>query len=500
MGNSTKREIIATIILLLFTTINAQNPITLWEKDFHANGYESFSAVIQTADSNFVCVGKITSFDELEYTDWWIVKLNGQGDTIWTSTKKTFGVSERFTDIIELKEFNNDLLIVGEADNKAYVVRMDKDGEIKWEKTYDNGYFSSSFSSVVQTYNNRFILCGAVFYYKNEKLTYDILLNSINVRGDIEWTKIYDLGNDNTEGATSIIELADSGFAIVGQEFFKFDSPWSEVFILKLDKNGDILWHKLYGTDGYDSAGEIKELQNGDLIISATYLPLNNDGDFWLLKTDKYGDTLWTKKYGGESSESSSSIDLTMDNGFIVTGSTESFTNGFIDMWVLRTDSLGNTLWTQNYGGRYGDDGNSVITTFTGDYVIAGLHISEEFVENDSNYKQTHNGYAIRIADNFVNIIDEDIPTCVSEYKLSQNYPNPFNPLTIINYAIPKDGFVNLTVYNILGQQVAVFVNKYQATGRYSVEFNAKDLPSGIYIYKLQAGEFSSTKKMVLAK
>ena len=85
------------------------------------------------------------------------------------------------------------------------------------------------------------------------------------------------------------------------------------------------------------------------------------------------------------------------------------------------------------------------------------------------------------------------------EYYLSQNYPNPFNPETKINYVIKENGFVQLSVYNILGQVVKELVNEIQSAGSHSVNFNA-DLPSGVYIYKLQTGDYISSKKMLLVK
>jgi len=88
----------------------------------------------------------------------------------------------------------------------------------------------------------------------------------------------------------------------------------------------------------------------------------------------------------------------------------------------------------------------------------------------------------------------------IADYSLSSNYPNPFNPSTTISYQIPKDGFVSLVVYNSLGQEVGTLVNQHQSIGRYEIKFEASNLPSGVYIYKLQAGEFSSVKKMLLAK
>jgi len=87
-----------------------------------------------------------------------------------------------------------------------------------------------------------------------------------------------------------------------------------------------------------------------------------------------------------------------------------------------------------------------------------------------------------------------------NKFELFQNYPNPFNPSTQISYQLPENSFVNLVVYNSLGQKVEELVNQEQTSGKYSVKFDASNLPSGVYIYKLQAGEFSSVKKMLLTK
>jgi hypothetical protein len=86
------------------------------------------------------------------------------------------------------------------------------------------------------------------------------------------------------------------------------------------------------------------------------------------------------------------------------------------------------------------------------------------------------------------------------KYQLSQNYPNPFNPETNIRYEIPKNGFVKLIVYNILGREVETLVNENQSAGAYEVSFDGSNLSSGPYFYKLQAGDFSETKKMLLIK
>lgn len=88
----------------------------------------------------------------------------------------------------------------------------------------------------------------------------------------------------------------------------------------------------------------------------------------------------------------------------------------------------------------------------------------------------------------------------VTEYALNQNYPNPFNPTTVISYSIPQNTLVSLKVYNILGKEVATLVNEQQSAGQHLVTFNASNLASGVYLYKIQAGSFSSVKKLTLIK
>jgi hypothetical protein len=92
----------------------------------------------------------------------------------------------------------------------------------------------------------------------------------------------------------------------------------------------------------------------------------------------------------------------------------------------------------------------------------------------------------------------EDENTTPVEYFLNQNYPNPFNPSTEISFSLAKSSFVIMEIYNSLGQKVAALLNKNIDPGRHKVKFNASNLSSGIYYYKIQAGEFQSVKKMLL--
>jgi hypothetical protein len=92
---------------------------------------------------------------------------------------------------------------------------------------------------------------------------------------------------------------------------------------------------------------------------------------------------------------------------------------------------------------------------------------------------------------------EKELPT---EYRLEQNYPNPFNPSTTIQFSLPRSGFVTLKVFSILGEEVATLASEELPAGRYTTRWNANGLPSGVYFYRLQTGDFAETKKLVLVK
>ena len=99
----------------------------------------------------------------------------------------------------------------------------------------------------------------------------------------------------------------------------------------------------------------------------------------------------------------------------------------------------------------------------------------------------------------YSSVVNVDLETA-TEFALEQNYPNPFNPSTKISYSIPKASNVKLTVFNLLGQEIQVLVNETKEAGIHEINFNAQSLNSGMYLYKIESGSFTQTKKMTLIK
>jgi hypothetical protein len=116
-----------------------------------------------------------------------------------------------------------------------------------------------------------------------------------------------------------------------------------------------------------------------------------------------------------------------------------------------------------------------------------------------TSYGYSYNWFAQLRSFDIVNGLNDE-KSAPQEWKLYQNYPNPFNPTTTISYQIPKNGFVSLVVYNALGREVKTLVNEAKTQGIHSVEFNASNLPSGVYIYTLKAGEYVASRKLMLVK
>jgi len=497
-------------LLSTLACLSAQSD-TLWTKTYHNRGWESFRSAKQTSDSGFICIGKTYAFtgpsDRTE--DLWIVKVNQVGDTLWTKTLDINAVNETPGDVLEMKGFDYDLLIIGTVrGNKipgsedCLIMRTDQFGNIKWTKEYDYHETANRGDRVVQTSDNRFLVCGTTYDYLT--LDKNIWLLLINAKGDTIWTKSYDLGYNNWEGAYSITQTSDGGFVLTGAISFKFTSPWDDLFIMKVDKDGNFLWSKLYGGSGFDDGECIKQTKDEGFVICGKYVGENNNGQLWLLKTDINGDTLWTHTYGGDKGEWGSSIELTDDGGYIICGTTETFGNGFWDIWVVKVDSLGNLLWSKTFGDLSGDTGSSIQKTYDGGFIVSGMKSSFGGSSQD--------GYLIRLTPEDISVIDEEYHTIPNNFFLSQNFPNPFNPSTTIFYQLPTAGYVTLKIYDVLGNEIVTLVNEDQPAGNYSVKFDATDHPlrlgrkttntlsSGVYFYQLRAGCFVETKKFILMK
>ena len=197
-----------------------------------------------------------------------------------------------------------------------------------------------------------------------------------NATGDTIWTKTY--GGANSDYGKSVQQTSDGGYIIVGYSN-SFGAGSNDVYLIKTNATGDTLWTKTYGGASSDYGKFVQQTSDGGYIIVG-YSNSFGAGydDVYLLKTNATGDTLWTKTYGGADYDYGKSIQQTSDGGYIITGGTYSFGAGSNDVYLLKTNATGDTLWTKTYGSISDDEGNSVQQTSDGGYIITGVNFIDD--------------------------------------------------------------------------------------------------------------------------
>ena len=261
-----------------------------------------------------------------------------------------------------------------------------------------------------------------------------------------------------------------------------------DILLVRADDQGDTLWTKLYDGGGDESAFSIEPTSDGGYLITGTSWVMG--GDLYLIKTDAHGDTMWTRRFnGGWHSWGYSGIETT-DGGYIAVGWAIVSTDN-LDVYVVRTDVNGDSLWTKRIGGDNRDEGRCIQQTSDGNYIIAGSYQSTPGYIGDV--------WLICLG-NESSVGGRGAYSLPSVYRLHCPYPNPFNSSTTISYEIPNSGKVSITIHNVLGQRVVILMSGVVSPGLHSVPWDAKDLPSGIYFCRMEAGRFAQMKKVVVLK
>ena len=187
---------------------------------------------------------------------------------------------------------------------------------------------------------------------------------------DTLWTKTY--GGPNDDHGCSVIETADYGYLITGYTS-SFGNGGFDLYVIKTNSAGDTLWTKTYGgtSNDYGRSGQIAP-GAGYAVGGYTWSFGQGGSDFYLVRIDQNGDTVWTRTYGGTGYDEAYSLAVTPDRGYLLAGSTNSFGAGAFDVYVVKTDSLGLMEWARTYGGTENDEAYSVQPTQDGGYIVAG--------------------------------------------------------------------------------------------------------------------------------
>jgi hypothetical protein len=330
-----------------------------------------FSVQQTVPDGGYIVAGRTRSFSAgLE--DVYIIKTDSLGDTLWT---KSYGgtVGDGSYSVKQTSDGGYILtgytFSFGEGSGDVYLIKTDSLGDTLWTRTYGSTGHDQGFY-VQETTDGGFIITAGTYSF-GAGLD-DVYLIKTNSLGDTLWTKTY--GTVNEDRGWSVQETTDGGYVITGCTDCL--PGLSDVYIIKTDSLGDTLWTRTYGGSDTEYSYSIQETQDGGFIIAGATTSFGAGGqDVYLIKTDSSGDTLWTKTYGGTGSDAGYFVQSASggsDRGYIITGYTGSFGESTVDVYLIKTDSLGVTLWTRVYGENQSERGRSVRETTDGGYIIGG--------------------------------------------------------------------------------------------------------------------------------
>ena len=464
----------ALAAILVPSTLTAQ--IT-FQRTYGGPADDIGNSAQQTTDGGFIVCGYSKSFGH-PHGDFYLVKTDSFGDTLWTRAYGEGSQNENWANSVE-QTTDGGYVVAGYTGNEVYLVKTSADGDTLWTRTFGDTLSDSEGKAVRQTFDGGYIVTG--YIWPGGADSAGVWLVKTDVNGDTLWTRTY--GGLTGADGSSVQQTADSGYVITGGT--------GDVYLIKTDAQGDTLWTRTFG-GGSDDYGEcVRQTTDGGYVI-AGFTGSFGAGmmDVYLIRTDAHGDTLWTRAYGGTDEDLASSVQQTTDGGYIVAGRTSSFGAGGGDVWLIRTNANGDTLWTRTFGGTANDASGSVQQTKDGGYVIAGITDSYGAGGADVYLIKTDSlgRVAVAVAE------PKTTPTRAPALSLSC-VPNPASgSITIsLSPSIPLSLSPVLRIYDSQGRMV---LSRDVSTSSFPLSTSA--LPSGTYFIRLDAGGRHMTQRLIV--
>jgi hypothetical protein len=333
-------------------------------------------SVTPTEDGGYVMTGHTESFGN-GARDVWLVKTDWTGDMQWN---RTFGRSGNDEGRCVIQTSDGGYAIAGYTpihpqgfgDNDVWLIKTDHNGYEQWNKTY-GGALSDIGMSVLQTDDGGYVIGGYEASFAGTDSD-DFYLIKTDQTGNMIWNKTY--GGGEPETSYSMIKTNDGGYALAGVTW-SFGAGVSDVWLVKTDSTGNMQWNKTYGGSGSDEGWEVIQTADGGYAVAGMTDSYGAGiGDFWLLKTDSTGNLVWSQTYGGSGQDEARSIVQTIDGGYVLAGNTRSNPTDILDAWLIKVNNAGNIQWNKTYGGAGEDAAWSLIETDNEGWAAAGFTAS----------------------------------------------------------------------------------------------------------------------------
>ena len=462
-----------------------------WARAYGDSWNDKGYSVQQTTDGGYIATGSTECF-ATRSIDVYVIKTDAHGDTVWS---RTFGGTARDYGYMVQQTTDGGYIVTGTTESfgagieDIYLIKLSAGGDTLWTRTL--GGVDEEFGySVRQTADSGYVIVGTTGTYGAGD--YDVYLVKTDAEGVAQWSKTY--GGTYMDEGYSVQEVPNGGYIIAGYTT-SFGAGHDDVYLIRIDAGGDTLWTRTYGGLNNEEGWSVQPTADSGYIIAGVTSSYGaGGGDVYLIKTNALGDTLWTKTLGGADNDFGYSVQQTAGGGYIIAGSTRSRGAGHSDAYLIKTDALGDTLWTRTFGDTGYDAGYSAQQTTDGGYIIAGY--TDGFGANE------YDVYLIK-TDALGNVAVAEpkaSPTRAPALSLTCE-PNPVVGTTTIrtSYIVPRS---SLSVYDASGRLVRSFslLSSPSSLTWDGTDELGQPLPSGAYFLRLDAGSQHATTRIILQR
>ncbi len=405
--------IIIWLNLFYATSTQAQSVQIEWQHCYGSSEDDDAYSIYQTEDGGFVVAGYAGKADHdvsvnQGYHDCWILELNESGILGW---EKTFGGSSMETAKMICPTSDGGMIFVGTTQSNdgdvennhglidIYVMKINDSGDIIWSNTI-GGKFKDESTAIVPTHDGDYMVVGSSISNDGDIEAnigeFDAIVIKLSQDGEIKWIKNY--GGLSNDYGYNIIQTKDGNFLIVGAEDCSNveENEDLDALFIKINPEGEVLWKKTYHNRLSDLIMSVKELPEGGFIafgttnrVSSEFFALpskdfctwknrDDNSNFFIIKLDEQGEEIWRKSYGGSESDVGAAIICTSDNGFLVSGFTNSNdgdvsgNHGNRDGWVAKLDAEGEIEWSKCFIGYEDDIIHDILQVSDYQYIVLG--------------------------------------------------------------------------------------------------------------------------------